>query len=180
MQAIYRRNLTPDGLEVKIDLACPLNMRKCGSESELFLLILPPLSPHSRLLLSRCCLPCIHPRYLQSFGLVSQPKANDLPIPPHYWLTQCSVFSSPLPPSPLSGCRLHSSGGCRGSQEAGADQGRETRTQLHDGHATHQEGVWVSVMWLSVSMRTGVGSLSFHNTLCFSFHFVIYFWLNCG
>ncbi|XP_058714876.1 small conductance calcium-activated potassium channel protein 1 isoform X1 [Poecile atricapillus] len=38
------------------------------------------------------------------------------------------------------GRRLHRAGGGRGGQETGADQSRETRPQLHDGHAAHQAG----------------------------------------
>ena len=35
---------------------------------------------------------------------------------------------------------LHGTRGGRGGPEAGADQGRETRAQLHDGHSAHQAG----------------------------------------
>lgn len=43
---------------------------------------------------------------------------------------------APLPPT---GSRLHCSGGRSGGPEAGTDQGREARPQLHDGHATLQK-----------------------------------------
>lgn len=39
-----------------------------------------------------------------------------------------------------TGSRLHCPRGGRGGQEVGAHQGRETRAQLHDGHAAHQAG----------------------------------------
>ena len=40
----------------------------------------------------------------------------------------------------VAGCGLHGAAGGGGVAEAGADQGGETRAQLHDGHSAYQEG----------------------------------------
>lgn len=72
-------------------------MRKCGSKTELFLLILSSLRFSSP---SVVLLPFVYfPRYLQSFGLISQPK----PMIYQFllftdWLS--ALFSPPPPPPP--------------------------------------------------------------------------------
>lgn len=48
----------------------------------------------------------------------------------------------------LTGRRLHRSGGGGGRQEAGADPGREARSQLHDGLPHLQEGILDSLLLL--------------------------------
>lgn len=42
----------------------------------------------------------------------------------------------------ISGGGVYCVGGSCDSQETGAEQGRETRAQLHAGHATYEEGVY--------------------------------------
>lgn len=121
----YRRDLTPDGPEER-RLGWLLHMKKCGSGTDLSILIFSSLPSSSYL-------PSLPSLIWADRAAKSQRLTDSSSLPTD------SVLCSLLPP--LSGCRLHGSGGCRGSQEAGADQGRETRTQLHDGHAAHQEGV---------------------------------------
>lgn len=62
-----------------------------------------------------------------SRSMFSAPRSDYLP----FWL--CLTVA-------LAGGGLHSAGGGGGRQEAGADQGRETCSQLHDGLPHLQEG----------------------------------------
>ena len=41
---------------------------------------------------------------------------------------------------------MHGAAGGGGVPEAGADQSRETCSQLHDGHPAHQEGKLINLL----------------------------------
>ena len=54
----------------------------------------------------------------------------------------------------VAGCGLHGAAGGGGVAEAGADQGGETRAQLHDGHTAHQAGDYLHYLHTIYTLST--------------------------